>query len=119
MLQATCTPTSAATPVRAWIYHPAHQCISHGYILPLHAHLDHALTNAVCPATVYNYLFDKCGLVHITIGDGGNSEGLSGLGNDPNGHGARFRTPSFVAPSPSAAHAAFPALCCACHWLPC
>ena len=28
---------------------------------------------------VYNYNNDKCGIVHITIGDGGNQEGLSGL----------------------------------------
>ena len=33
-------------------------------------------------------LNDKCGIVHITIGDGGNAEGLSGLGNDVNGHSA-------------------------------
>lgn len=42
---------------------------------------------------MYNYLFDKCGLVHITIGDGGNNEGLSNLGNDPNGHCARYLIP--------------------------
>ena len=53
------------------------------------------------PATVYNYLFDKCGLVHITIGDGGNNEGLSDLGSDPNGHGARQGALNFhAAPSP-------------------
>ncbi|KAK9830602.1 hypothetical protein WJX81_003718 [Elliptochloris bilobata] len=28
---------------------------------------------------VYNYVNNPCGMVHITVGDGGNSEGLSGL----------------------------------------
>lgn len=28
---------------------------------------------------MYNYQVNNCGLVHITIGDGGNQEGLSGL----------------------------------------
>ena len=31
---------------------------------------------------VYNYTVDLCGSVHITIGDGGNSEGVSFLGPD-------------------------------------
>ena len=31
---------------------------------------------------VYDYNLDPCGAVHITIGDGGNSEGLSFLTND-------------------------------------
>ena len=31
---------------------------------------------------VYNYTVDPCGPVHITIGDGGNSEGVSFLGPD-------------------------------------
>lgn len=30
-------------------------------------------------APMNNYLVDPCGAVHITIGDAGNSEGLSGL----------------------------------------
>ncbi|KAK9797409.1 hypothetical protein WJX73_007209 [Symbiochloris irregularis] len=30
-------------------------------------------------APMYNYLVDPCGAVHLTIGDAGNSEGLSGL----------------------------------------
>jgi hypothetical protein len=37
---------------------------------------------------VYNYTVDLCGSVHITIGDGGNSEGLSGLAPDDKQHGA-------------------------------
>ena len=35
---------------------------------------------------VYNYTVNTCGILHITIGDGGNNEGLSDLGSDPNGH---------------------------------
>lgn len=31
---------------------------------------------------MYDYNLDPCGAVHITIGDGGNSEGLSFLTND-------------------------------------
>lgn len=31
---------------------------------------------------VYDYNLDPCGAVHITIGDGGNSEGLSFLTSD-------------------------------------
>ena len=31
---------------------------------------------------VFNYTVDLCGPVHITIGDGGNSEGVSFLGPD-------------------------------------
>jgi hypothetical protein len=33
---------------------------------------------------VYNYTVNKCGTVHITIGDGGNSEGISFLDNYTN-----------------------------------
>lgn len=37
---------------------------------------------------VYNYNNDKCGIVHITIGDGGNQEGLSGLNYQASTNGA-------------------------------
>ncbi len=36
---------------------------------------------------VYNYNNDKCGIVHITIGDGGNQEGLSGLNYNSGSNG--------------------------------
>ncbi|CAL5230081.1 g13538 [Coccomyxa viridis] len=37
---------------------------------------------------VYNYLNNICGTVHITIGDGGNNEGLSGLNYQASTNGA-------------------------------
>ncbi|KAK9917889.1 hypothetical protein WJX75_009307 [Coccomyxa subellipsoidea] len=37
---------------------------------------------------VYDYKVNKCGLVHITIGDGGNQEGLSGLNYQASSNGA-------------------------------
>ena len=37
---------------------------------------------------MYDYQVNKCGLVHITIGDGGNQEGLSGLNYLSSSNGA-------------------------------
>ena len=34
---------------------------------------------------VYNYVNNQCGIVYITIGDAGNSEGLSGINTEKNG----------------------------------
>lgn len=35
---------------------------------------------------MYNYTVHPCGTVHITIGDGGNSEGVSFLAKDEKTH---------------------------------
>ena len=50
---------------------------------------------------MYDYMLNKCGLVHITIGDGGNQEGLSGLNYLANSNGAdplAHRAPPLYSP---------------------
>lgn len=42
---------------------------------------------------MYDYNLDPCGAVHITIGDGGNSEGLSFLTDDKKSLGTYLLLP--------------------------
>lgn len=66
-------------------------------VVPVSAHVNKLLMDAVVErvgasaghvhsyertAPVYNYTVNPCGAVHITIGDGGNSEGISFLAKD-------------------------------------